>query len=825
MKKNISVNLQGMIFHVEEDGYEMLSQYLAAVKAYFSSYEGHEEIVADIESRIAEIFFSRLNPAKQVITREDVQALIAQMGTVADFELVVEPEEAEPTASGSTHNSTPPPFTAESSEQKRLYRDVNRKVLAGVAAGIANYLQTDPLWIRLAFVFLVIGMPFSGGISGFGVLLYIVCWIALPKSEVLPEIPVRKLFRDPVDKKLGGVASGIAIYFGADVAIIRLLFLLLFFFGIGLLAYVVLWIAVPEAKSITERVQMQGNPVTLSSIEESVKNNLNMRDANGQESTLAKVLLFPVRLVSQIIQVLSKILNPFLAFLITMARVLAGLLMMVFAGVLMVSFMVVLTVGLGIINQPEFVQLGEIPASAFFNAIPSWLVWAGFFVGIIPAILLFLLGIGLLARRYLLRPTVGWSMLGIWLIAVVALISGITLTTRYFQETGEYTTEQTFPANTNTIMFNVRESSHDYGHRMNLELEGYTGNEIKIIKTFTARGLNEADAIKNARMVSYKVNQQDSTLRFDDAFTFNENAIFRDQDLNVKVLVPEGKMLQFSSGFANHFSHDVTNGEYYSEDLETNTWQIKDGRLVCLTCSVVDSTARPSGARTAAALDDDLAILKDEYSGISKIYKVREFNEVEAGGGYHLRIRYSPRHNVRVTGSEKELDKLQVRVQNGVLKVKRDNDLFKLWGNNSRPVLIEVETPDLRLVDISGAAKAEISGFAPDQFQLKQSGASEVAISISTSRLEVDLSGAAKVTMKGHADDLNVDGSGASEIIADKMQAQRAFVDLSGASSAVVNVKEHLRAEASGASSIEYVGAVQQVDMDQSGGSSINRRR
>src|SRR5690606_18738212 len=144
-------------------------------------------------------------------------------------------------------------------EQKRLYRDVNRKVLAGVSAGIANYLQIDPLWIRLAFVLFVLGVPFTGGFTMFGVILYAICWAALPINTALPDIPVRKLFRDPVDKKLGGVASGIAIYFGADVAIIRLVFLISTFFGVGLITYVVLWIAVPEAKSITERVQMQGN--------------------------------------------------------------------------------------------------------------------------------------------------------------------------------------------------------------------------------------------------------------------------------------------------------------------------------------------------------------------------------------------------------------------------------------------------------------------------------------------------------------------------------------------------------------------------------------
>ena len=85
MKKNISINLQGMIFHIEEDGFEVLRTYLDSIKIYFSGYAGHQEIIADIESRMAEIFYANLTPTKQVITLEDVQALIKKMGSVNDF--------------------------------------------------------------------------------------------------------------------------------------------------------------------------------------------------------------------------------------------------------------------------------------------------------------------------------------------------------------------------------------------------------------------------------------------------------------------------------------------------------------------------------------------------------------------------------------------------------------------------------------------------------------------------------------------------------------------------------------------------------------------
>ncbi|RYY21021.1 MAG: hypothetical protein EOO36_01895, partial [Cytophagaceae bacterium] len=122
MKKNISINLQGIIFHIEDDGYEALSRYLQEVKAHFASYQGHEEIVADIEGRIAELFSARLSAIKQVITLTDVAEMTAKMGRVRDFQSAEEDDEpayAEPTAASQSAGfgrapggaGSPPPFS------------------------------------------------------------------------------------------------------------------------------------------------------------------------------------------------------------------------------------------------------------------------------------------------------------------------------------------------------------------------------------------------------------------------------------------------------------------------------------------------------------------------------------------------------------------------------------------------------------------------------------------------------------------------------------------------------------------------------------------
>src|SRR5690349_735370 len=151
MKKNISINISGIIFHIEEDGYETLRKYLDSVSKYFSSFEDSSEIMADIESRIAEIFLSKLNEGKQVITAEDVSSLMVTMGSVNDFKAAEEsPKDAEDSTKEQEQTKqrtyTPP---------KQLQRDQKRKTLGGVCAGLGSYLNVDPLWIRLLFILLV----------------------------------------------------------------------------------------------------------------------------------------------------------------------------------------------------------------------------------------------------------------------------------------------------------------------------------------------------------------------------------------------------------------------------------------------------------------------------------------------------------------------------------------------------------------------------------------------------------------------------------------------------------------------------------------------
>ncbi len=166
MKKTISINISGILFHIEEDGYTTLKKYLESINRHFSHYEDNQEIISDIENRIAEIFLSNLKNNKQVITAENVNSLIEKMGTIADFKAIEEELDDSPEDKKAEANEeydyykhiTPHENTK---GYKKLTRLENRKILGGVCAGMANYLSIDPLWTRLVAILLI----FSGNLK------------------------------------------------------------------------------------------------------------------------------------------------------------------------------------------------------------------------------------------------------------------------------------------------------------------------------------------------------------------------------------------------------------------------------------------------------------------------------------------------------------------------------------------------------------------------------------------------------------------------------------------------------------------------------------
>ncbi|QCR22936.1 PspC domain-containing protein [Pontibacter sp. SGAir0037] len=832
MKKNISINLQGIIFHIEEDGYEQLSRYLASIRTYFSNYEGHEEIISDIEARIAEIFSARLAPGKQVITQEDVQSLITQMGDVTDFELLDTAEEEIPHAAGAAASGAGTgdhAYTQGTSGPKRLYRDVNRKVVAGVCAGIASYLNVDSLWVRLLFVVLVIGIPFTHGFTSFGIVLYLILWIAMPQSSLLPETTVKKLFRDPEDKKIGGVASGIAKYFGVDVAVVRILFLAsVFLGGFGLMIYIVIWIAVPEAVTLTERMQMQGNPVTLSGIEQTLKDNLNMKDSNGEESTFARLILLPIRLISQIFSWLGRTLGPILAFLITFIRVAAGVILLIISIGFTIALFTTFFAGLGLIDEPQNFMLGDYPASILLEGFPRLGLVTGFLVGLIPVAFLWILSIALISKQFFLRQIVGWSMFAVWLVSLFTMIAIIMMYTQNFRRTGEIESTKSFNVDRyNTVTLDAFDTSLDYS-RVDIELQSHTGNALEVVQRVSAKGKDEADARQNAQMVSYRMLQKDSVIRFDNTFEYKKGAALREQKVNLLLMLPQNKPLRLTSNFLYLLPNAVFDVEYSREKVLRNTWQAKGAYLTCLTCEAdtldqENSTEYAEGFSETVGSAGSVLLALDEYNKNEKVFEVRDFDAIDIRGMFHVQIRQGRDYDVRVHADNEQLEKINVEQDGNELVIETKQRYSNIFSSKD-PILVQITVPDLNSLQLSGAVKADVGRLEVSDLELSLSGATKAAMNVSADRIRADISGASHTSFAGRANHFELDASGASKIDAANMISENVRLSASGACDANVYANNSLEVDASGGSSITYGGNPGSVQTDVSGASKVKRK-
>ena len=250
MKKNISINLFGTLYQIDEDAYSLLERYIDSMKSYFSRQEGGEEIADDIEHRVAELLWQQKQGGAEAVNIDDIKNIIKTIGNPADFEEEAGAEGAEYAQevkdenNGEENNTYGSNYKKESSQYsssmfdqfkqrvagRRLYRDPYNKVLGGVCSGLSTYFNYgDPVLWRLAFVLLCFLLPF-----------------------------------------IGSIFSGITGFFGLTIHIIS--FPSIFMVPI---LYLVFLIVVPEARTPEDRLRMQGKEVNPENLQEEVLNEAN----------------------------------------------------------------------------------------------------------------------------------------------------------------------------------------------------------------------------------------------------------------------------------------------------------------------------------------------------------------------------------------------------------------------------------------------------------------------------------------------------------------------------------------------------------------------
>jgi phage shock protein PspC (stress-responsive transcriptional regulator) len=174
MKKTLTVNLGGTVFHIDEDAYQLLEKYLSNLRIHFSKEEGVDEVMSDFELRISEILNERIKLGYEVITIEHVETVIKRMGKIED----IFGEESTRSEYSDEESSTQQ--TTRERVDRRFFRNPNDRILGGVCGGIAAYMGWDPTLIRLLLFLLMF-------LYGVTVPLYLILWLIVPMAKTATE--------------------------------------------------------------------------------------------------------------------------------------------------------------------------------------------------------------------------------------------------------------------------------------------------------------------------------------------------------------------------------------------------------------------------------------------------------------------------------------------------------------------------------------------------------------------------------------------------------------------------------------------------------------
>ena len=517
MNKTVNINIGGLIFHIDEDAFQKLSRYFEAIKRSLTNSSGQDEIMKDIEMRVAELLSEKQKSDKHVINNKDVDEVIVIMGQPEDYRI---DDDAAETNSDTFYT-----------RRKKLYRDKDRGLIGGVATGLGHYLGIDAVWIKIAFLF----FTFVG--------------------------------------------------------------------GFGLLAYFIFWIATPKAVTTSEKLEMTGEPVTISNIEKKVReefDSVTNKFKNADYDKMGNQVKYGAEKIGNSLgDVIIKIFGVF-------AKVL-GAFILIFSSFALLGVLVASIVMMFSSSLPSNTILNHINTPIGLET-PLWIQGILFLLAFgIPFFFLLILGLKLLITNLKsIGNIVKYSLLAVWVIAVGVLISlGINEATQlaFDGKTVKKEILQLNPTDTLQIkfvnndffsksiyeredfVFTQDSAKHEviYSNNIRFEIKATDKAQpyLQIEKLAKGKSYNEANA--RAEKIRYGFKFVGNQLMLDNYLLTEIASKYRDQHIELFLYLPKGTMFKVDKSVE---SYDESDNEYFNLHYSSDnyTYKVDDNQVKCLNC-------------------------------------------------------------------------------------------------------------------------------------------------------------------------------------------------------------------------------------------------
>ncbi len=560
MNKTISINLGGMFFHIDEDAYQKLSRYFDAVKRSLSP-DGREEIMKDIESRIAELFQERIQNEKQVVSLIEIDAVIGIMGQPEDYKIDEEAEQ-------SIDYSIP-------SKAKKLYRDKENSIIGGVASGFGHYLNIDPVWIRLLFVIIVV--------AGFG---------------------------SPI------------------------------------LIYLILLVIIPVAKTTSQKLEMKGEPITISNIERKVKEGI---DDIAEKFNKIDSQKFTENTRQGIHKTSTSIGKLFTTLFGLFTKIIGGIIVL-FSSIALIGFCVASVFMIFSANMPDNFILNHIKTPIGLET-PIWIQGILMLLVFgIPFFFILLLGLKLLVNHMKSIGAIAkYTLLATWIIALgIAISLGINEASQLAFEGKSVQKQELIINPTDTLLIKFKNNDfysknvfHETDFRITQDEKNkeiiYSNNvSIEIMETESpiaylqveklAKGKSADDARKRAEKIKYGFKIDGNVLQLNNYLIAAVEDQFRGQEIALYLYLPKGTHFKTDKNF---YSYDLSNDDFFNLHYSSSDYiyRVDLEKVKCLNCPISEN--QHQDVETNEVEDDSTTTIIYNENGVLVKKKINETLVIE----------------------------------------------------------------------------------------------------------------------------------------------------------------------------------------------------
>ena len=431
------------------------------------------------------------------------------------------------------------------------------------------------------------------------------------EEEVITSEAKRKkrLYRDPEHRVIGGVCGGLGAYFNMDPVIVRIIFVVLFFgtSGAALLAYLILWIAVPKAINTAQRLEMRGQEANVKNIERSIKEEVkDVKESykKFKESDTYSKGKKSMETAGDATYNVFKVILKIIVVMIGVILILSG-----FFGLL--GFVSTIVIGHSFVQGWPLIWGPEIYVPGFLDhfvdpgTVTFGMILVGLLVGI-PLLALLFIGTKLVFRYKTNNTAIGLTMVGVWLIALIALaVVSADQVGNYKSRSSITNTESISCDSCQTLMLKMGEDKYEGYEKADFEIENMkaavvdgeevllgeprldierSGNDnFTILIKKASRGRSRENAKESLDDIDYRYELKDSTIYFDPYFILDKDVKWRGQEVDITVKVPEGKAVYLDEELVKIIYGIENVSNTWDRDMVGKTWIMEPDGLTLKT--------------------------------------------------------------------------------------------------------------------------------------------------------------------------------------------------------------------------------------------------